>query len=123
MLISHSMFSQKVEIISGSTRAIKNIKVFELEMDFSEMSIKAKGSEEDLKDEVIAKLERESEGEGQDWLEDGEKNKNKKYPSKFIRIYNKYLLKQGQMIATRSYEGEFDGKIVVATENIGLGSK
>lgn len=120
ILISNA---QEIKILSGSTKAVAEIKAFELVMNYEGLKVKDHDSEEDLKEKVIAELDREAENSGQDWLSDWEENKTKKYPSKVSRSYTKTLYKVGQLIATRSYEGEIDGKIVIDTESISLGFK
>lgn len=114
---------QEIKILSGSTKSVAEIKAFELVMNYVDLKVKDHDSEEDLKEKVIAELDREAENSGQDWLSDWEENKTKKYPSKVSRSYTKTLYKVGQLIATRSYEGEIDGKIVIDTESISLGFK
>ncbi|MGB0402720.1 MAG: hypothetical protein ACPGEG_01400 [Salibacteraceae bacterium] len=115
--------AQEIKVLSGSTEAVAKIKAFELVMNYDDISIKDHDSEEDLKEKVIAELDREAEDSGQDWLSDWEENKTKKYPSKVSRSYTKTLFKVGQIIATRSFEGETDGQIIIDTESISLGFK
>lgn len=121
VLASVNVFSQKLDVTAGKTSNVGQVKVYSIEMEWEGMEVRQIGTEEDIKQKTIDKFDAEAEGSGDDWLAEWEEKKAKTYPSKFTRSFNKPLIKHGVMIATRSYEGEIDGKIVVKTESIHLG--
>lgn len=93
-LVTITTFSQKIEIIEGDIKNLKNIGQFNLEFDYSNIEVVNFESEEEFLKVKAALREEKEKGKGEafknKWFED----RNKYYHPKFIESFNKRFRKE-----------------------------
>ena len=88
LLCTTFMFSQKVKITQGSYAALKDIKEYNLEFDYSSLSIPKYNSEEDFLIDKMAKRDDKNPESGEKFKESWFADRENRYEPKFIESFN-----------------------------------
>lgn len=88
-LLPMGVVAQKLKLTKGNPAAIKNEKEMLLEFDFSDFSVGKFKNEKDYKKKKIEEYNEKESGRGDSWSESWERDKEVRFPEKFIELYNK----------------------------------
>ena len=83
------VFSQKVKVTQGDFKALKGISQFNLDFDYSNLSIPKYKSEEEFLEDKMNKRDEKEEGNGQNFKESWFDDRPNRYEPKFIESFNK----------------------------------
>lgn len=83
------MFSQKVKVTQGDFKNLKGITAYNLEFDYSNLSIPKYKSEEEFLEDKMAKRDEKEEGKGENFKESWFADRPNRYEPKFIESFNK----------------------------------
>ena len=110
LLCTTFMFSQKVKITQGSYAALKDIKEYNLEFDYSSLSIPKYNSEEDFLIDKMAKRDDKNPESGEKFKESWFADRENRYEPKFIESFNERF-KNGEIKVGKDLKTEYTLKI------------
>ncbi len=87
--------AQKIKILSGSVDAIKSIKEFALEFDYSNMGVGSFDKEEDYIAKKVADYNADDPGRGDRWAKSWVNDRSSRFEPKFQELINKYSSPKG----------------------------
>jgi hypothetical protein len=123
LLCTSLMFSQKVKVTQGDFKNLKGITAYNLEFDYSNLSIpKYKSEEEFLKDKMAKRDEKDPES-GENFKESWFADRENRYEPKFIESFNKRF-DDGEIKVGKDIGAEYTMKIhttmMYAGYNVGV---
>lgn len=125
LLLPVASNAQKLKLTKGNLAAIKNEKEMLIEFDYSGFAVGKFKNESDYKAKKIEEYNKKEAGKGDKWSESWDRDKEVRYPEKFIALYNK-TTKSAQVNPTA--DGAKYKMIVLTTfiepgYNVGVSSK
>lgn len=82
--------AQKLKLTKGSLAPLKSEKEVLVEFDYSSFAVGKFKNESDYKAKKVEEYNKKEPGRGDKWSESWDNDKIKRFPSKFIEVYNKY---------------------------------
>jgi hypothetical protein len=89
LLFTSLMFSQKVKVTKGDFKNLKGITAYNLEFDYSNLSIPKYESEEEFLEDKMAKRDEKNPESGEKFKESWFSDRPNRYEPKFIESFNK----------------------------------
>jgi len=125
LLLPVASNAQKLKLTKGSLASLKNEKEMLIEFDYDGFAVGKFKNESDYKAKKIEEYNKKEPGRGDKWSESWDRDKEVRYPEKFIALYNK-TTKSAQV--NPSANGAKFKMIVVTTFiepgfNVGVSSK
>lgn len=115
-------YAQKPKVLSGDWDAIKNIKVWDVDVVPADgLMIHKEGNHNEFLDARAEEYNENRKGAGDEYVETWHKNFNDRYGYKFCELMNKYQEKFGTGVKMKPELEEFDGKVVIQPTWIYLG--
>ena len=102
-----SINAQKIVVKSGSLIKIKESKFFNIEYDYSSMSVGKFEKEEDYIIEKVKIYNDKNPGSGDKWHEAWVSDRKSKFEPKFEQLINKFLGKQGVYIGSENKDAKY----------------
>ncbi len=112
-IAANNINAQKIKILSGSVGAIKTIKEFSLEFDYSNMGVGSFDKEEDYIAKKVAEYNSNDPGRGDRWAQSWVNDRSNRYEPKFQELINKYAGPKGYKFHLGGSQAK--GKMVVHT--------
>ena len=106
--------AQKLKLTKGNLAPLKNEKEILIEFDYSNFSVGKFKNEADYKAKKIEEYNKKEAGRGDKWSEAWEKDKEERFPKKFIELYNKGT----QYASVNSSASSAKYKLIVETKFI-----
>jgi hypothetical protein len=119
LLIAVIGFAQKPKVLSGSAPALKNIKTWNVSIEFEGAEVHKKPPYQEFINERVAEMNAQEDETGDEWKEDWNKAFERSYNNKFCLLMNKYLSKSG--VTCDKNKDDAQGSIVIKTYWIYLG--
>ena len=117
------MFSQRVKVTQGDFKNLKEISAYNLEFDYSNLSIPKYDSEEEFLEDKMKKRDEKDEGKGENFKESWFADRPNRYEPKFIESFNKRF-DDGEIKVGKDIDAEYTMKIhttmMYAGYNVGV---
>jgi hypothetical protein len=89
IIISGSLFAQKIKVQSGKLSALSGIKKIKIEYDYSDLSVGKFDKEEDYITKRVTEMNKKEAGTGDRWKENWFKDREARYEPKFEELFAK----------------------------------
>ncbi|MBU2973003.1 hypothetical protein [Zobellia sp. B3R18] len=89
LVVSANSFAQKMKVSKGDIKNLKDISVYTLEFDYSNLEIPKYDSEDDFLEDKMAKREEKEAGKGEEFKKSWFADRQDRYEPKFIESFNK----------------------------------
>ena len=123
LLCTAMMFSQKVKVTQGDFKNLKGISAYNLEFDYSNLSIPKYDSEEEFLADKMAKRDEKDPEAGEKFKESWFADRENRYEPKFIESFNKRF-DEGEIKVGKDIGAEYTMKIhttmMYAGYNVGV---
>lgn len=123
LLFGTFAFSQKVKVVEGSFKNLKGISAYNLEFDYSNLSIPKYDSEEEFLEDKMAKREEKEPGTGEKFKQAWFNDREEQYEPRFIESFNKRF-DDGEVKVGKDIGAEYTLKIhttmMYAGYNVGV---
>ncbi len=123
LLCTTLMFSQKVKVTQGDFKNLKGITAYNLEFDYSNLSIPKYKSEDEFLEDKMAKRDEKEEGKGENFKESWFNDRPNRYEPKFIESFNKRF-DDGEVKVGKDIDAEYTMKVhttmMYAGYNVGV---
>ncbi len=123
LLFGTFAFSQKVKVVEGSFKNLKGISAYNLEFDYSNLSIPKYDSEEEFLEDKMAKREEKEPGTGEKFKQAWFNDREEQYEPRFIESFNKRF-DDGEVKVGKDIGAEYTMKIhttmMYAGYNVGV---
>ncbi len=123
MLCTSLMFSQKVKVTKGDFKNLKGIAAYNLEFDYSDLSIPKYKSEEEFLQDKMAKRDEKNPESGEKFKESWFADRPNRYEPKFIESFNKRF-DDGEIKVGKDIGAEYTMKVhttmMYAGYNVGV---
>ena len=106
-LIVTSVSAQKITVKSGDLATIKGETSFNIEYDYSSMTVGKFDKEEDYVNGKVKKYNEKTPGSGDKWQKSWVSDRESRYEPKFEKLINKYLEKQGVTIGSENKDAKY----------------
>jgi hypothetical protein len=90
IIISGSLFAQKIKVQSGKLSALNGIKKIKIEYDYSDLGVGKFDKEEDYIAKRVSEMNENEAGTGDTWKENWFKDREERYEPKFEELFAKY---------------------------------
>ena len=122
LLISSTVIGQKLKVIEGSLKNLKDIKVYTMEFDYTDVQIPKYDNEEAFLKDKMNKREEKEAGKGEIFKKSWFDDRPNRYHPKFIESFNKRF--DDSMIKVQEEEADYTMKIhttkLYAGYNVGV---
>ncbi|SDB63404.1 hypothetical protein SAMN03097699_2842 [Flavobacteriaceae bacterium MAR_2010_188] len=98
--LTFAIYAQKPEVLEGDWEAISSIRIFDLEFDYSNVTIPEFASEEEYIAQKMKEKEEDEPGTGEDWKKRYFADREAHFEPKFIESFNK----RGEWKADKTYD-------------------
>lgn len=123
LLCTSMMVSQKVKVTQGDFKNLKGITAYNLEFDYSDLSIPKYKSEEEFLEDKMAKRDEKDPEAGEKFKDSWFADREKRYEPKFIESFNKRF-DDGEIKVGKNIGAEYTMKIhttmMYAGYNVGV---
>ncbi len=123
LLCTSMVFSQKVKVTQGDFKNLKGISAYNLEFDYSNLSIPKYDSEEEFLKDKMAKRDEKNPDSGEKFKESWFSDRPNRYEPKFIESFNKRF-EDGEIKVGKDIGAEYTMKIhttmMYAGYNVGV---
>lgn len=116
---SNTVLAGKIKLLKGDLKFLKGIKELNIEFDYSNLKVGKFDTEEEYVQSKVKEKNKKEAGTGDTFEERWESAKVKRFPLKFIELFNKYLEKNN--IKAEQNNTEVKYKLVVETTFIEIG--